>query len=104
MQPFLCSGKLCVIVSFFRHWTAILHSGADKCLDQVSTDPVLWSNRCQLLYGSIQEFFHPFTEKISLLILRTQITSHCTGKISKWEERVWTLVGKHIKHTLIVTA
>lgn len=50
-------------------WAAILHSRADKRLDQCSTDPVLRNNRCQLLYGTTQEIFHPYTEKICLLIL-----------------------------------
>lgn len=36
----------------------------------------------------------PFTAELSLLLLETQITAQCSGKISQWEERVWTRVGK----------
>lgn len=85
-------------------WAAILLAGADEGLDQCGRDPVLWSTRRQLLYGRTLEFFHPFTARICLLILKTQMTSQCSGKICKWEERVWTLEGKSIKHCLIVTA
>lgn len=103
MQEFYCSEELCVTVSF-RCWELPPSTVGLTNAWRAQEDLLLWNNRCQLLQGRTQEILHPFTAELSLLLLETQITAQCSGKISKWEERAWTGVGKHIEHSLIVAA